>query len=165
MKTLLLLLVCLPSYCNARDIYSAAWLKRGCTAAMVLIGDQRNFTKDQEKTFGEVIPWIQGFLSGINSMSMAYEGAAKESFYDFPDEWQSPKTVAPLILRFMSDNEAKIPPNVPAMRVMMAWYYSSHPRANGHQRVVGDVILDALNETDAIETGAIPKAVPVKGRK
>lgn len=122
------------------DIYSAAWLEKGCIAITHNLKNDQWLEADGLAGI-QVQLWLSGVMAGINAMSFSANPAS--SLTHPPDGWSGP-VAAPLIVEFMKNNP-NIPPESAASRVVTAWYISSHPDSKPEHKRVAKEIIDHIN--------------------
>jgi hypothetical protein len=136
----------IPTLAESPDkvkLLSLQWLKQGCVSVVVMETTPKSFTKEQEILAISVSTWLNGFITGANSMCLANTEADKTSplFYP-PQEWTDARKLAPKILSFL-DSHPEIPSSATCREVMMAFYYSTHPkRTEFHLAIASGLIAD-----------------------
>jgi hypothetical protein len=134
----------------------ADWLEQGCAAVITLDSGSRGMTKQQLEDAVCVSDFIGGFLLGINAAGFIGKDAetyskASPALFTPPDDFLKPNLVAHSVSSFISKNKARIPAHAPAARIMAAWYYASHPKANDLEKALSDVILDELKKNGELK--------------
>lgn len=125
---------------------SAHWLRQGCVSIIVAETTPKSFTKEQEALALSVSTWLNGFIAGANSMCLVKEGNDKDLSLTYPpNEWLDPRKLAPKILSFL-DSHPEIPPSANSREVIMAFYYSTHPKATGFQSAVGSLLIEKMSK-------------------
>jgi len=120
------------------EVYSSGWLAQGCASVMVADLDPENWTKEQEKKSLATMHWLNGFMVGMNSSCFLMENSDPLCFP--PVDWLDSSKLAPQILAFIKEN--RIAETVKAREVMLAFYYSKHPKATERQRNMGIFLLE-----------------------
>jgi hypothetical protein len=130
------------NHLEAADVFNVAWLRKGCTAIIVGTNDKSNFSTNQATIGSQVIFWLNGFVTGANSMCSANEESEHNSKLTFPPEdWIDNAKLAPMILTFLRENP-KVKDSAKARELMMAFYYMKHPYSTTRQKDFGAFLLE-----------------------
>jgi len=124
------------------NIHSAVWLERGCIS-LAFVAENGRWIEGESQTGAQVQLWINGWISGVNSMIFSTDPAPEIARP--PKGWNDGRVIAPLILDFMRKNP-KIPPTAKSNHVLTAWYLTTHPKATDeHKRIAGNIIAGLIN--------------------
>ena len=128
---------------------SAGWLKKGCVSVVVMGASPKSFTKEQERSAISVTTWLNGFITGANSMCVSGSGSENASPITYPpQDWLDPRKLAPKILAFL-DCHPQIPRSAKSREVMMAFYYSSHPKGTELHRAIASNLIEDMSREKA----------------
>ena len=130
--------------------YNAGWLRKACLAFEVAEDDAANLTKDQENRGILLSALLAGVICGMG-LSMVivatHTGANPDPFLVPTDEMTDTKKCALSLGKFLRDKRMEIPDSADFANVLIAWYFSAHPKAQKVDAAMVDLILKGMKES------------------
>jgi len=124
---------------------------------LVAKNDPNNFTKNQEKTALQFMCWLNGFMGGAHSMSLAVPEEDKNSeFMIPPPDWFDSATLVPVLLAFVNENP-EVSGTASAREFLQAFYYLEHPKATALHKARGKATLNQMKQEQNKSEQATPR--------